>query len=200
MKKTFTIVILFCLLSTLTFAQTEKGKFLISGKSSLDFVFTSSSMFGGNLSTEDYIFSDGYKLEFSPSVGYFVINNLAVGIGSSYSLSDGDFQNKTSQLTIMPTALYYFFPKSMVRPFIQAGFGYASVSQKISVNNGGYSNESFNGVAWGTGIGAAFTVIPSISIDLTLEFAEVYTKFSEDSDIKFETKGIGAMIGFTFYF
>lgn len=197
--KPFMISMAFCLLSSFVFAQTEKGQFLLSGRSSLDFVYSATSLFGGNLSYEDYISAEGYQLEVSPAVGYFVMNNLAVGLGTSYSISDGDFQNKTSLLTIMPTVMYYFLPERKVHPFIQAGFGYANVSQKISINPGGGSTESFNGNAWGAGLGAAFMVRSNISIDLTLEYVEVNTKFTADSDIKFRTKGLGALIGFSFY-
>jgi len=198
-QKVFMISLAFCLLSSFVFSQTEKGKFLIAGRSSLDFIYSGTKLFGDNITSEDYISSDSYNLEFSPALGYFVKNNLAVGLGTSYSISDGDYQNKTSQLTIMPTVMYYFLPESKIHPFIQPGFGYANVSQEMSLGTGSIATESFNGNAWGVGLGVAFMLGNNISLDLNLEYAEVNARFSDDSTIKFQTKGLGALIGFSIY-
>lgn len=192
--------LLFFMISTLTFAQTEKGNFLISGQSSISFQYSGVSLFGGSISNEDFISSDGYELEFSPSIGYFLVDNMVVGLDSYYIVSDDDYQYKTSLFAIMPTIIYYFLPDYKIHPFIQAGFGYATISQKISLNTGGKSTQSFNGYTWGGALGAAFILKNYVSIDLILDYNEVNTKFSGDSSIKFKTKGLGAMVGLSFYF
>jgi outer membrane autotransporter protein len=95
--------------------------------------------------------------------------------------------------------MYYLLPESKIHPFIQAGFGYANVSQEMSIGAGDTSVESFNGNAWGVGIGVAFMLGDKISLDLNLEYAEVNARYSDDSTIKFQTKGLGALIGFSIY-
>lgn len=199
-KKALALNILFFMISTLTFAQTEKGNFLISGQSSISFQSSYINLFGGAISSEDYISKSGYELEFSPSIGYFFVDNLVIGFDSYYILSDGDYQNKTSQFAIMPTVIYYFLPDYKIHPFIQAGFGYTTISQKISLNTGSESTQSFKGNTWGGALGTAFLLTNYVSIDLILDYTEINTKFSGDSAIEFKTKGFGAMVGLSFYF
>lgn len=65
-------------------AQTEKGTFTISGKTGLG--FTSSTVkyeYAGQ--TEDGPKTSSFNI--SPSVGYFIIDNLAIGLEFDYTTS-----------------------------------------------------------------------------------------------------------------
>ena len=94
MKKNLKIsFVLFILtgFATVATAQTEKCNFLLSGSGSLDFAFISLKLENDNTSEDAGKMSN---LEFTPGVGYFIANNLAVGlefsISSTSQKEDGD--------------------------------------------------------------------------------------------------------------
>lgn len=183
-------------------AQTEKGNFVISGRSSFDFAYVSNRVKGENVTLDErYALDvDSYTLKITPSFGFFVIDNLALGGEVSYSFSDGDYQNKSTQFVIMPTATYYIPIGKVVRPLVTAGAGYANISQEVSINSSSSATKSFNGFTWGAGLGAAFFVHHNISIDLLAQYIEIYANYSDDSSVKFSTKGLGGSIGLSVYF
>lgn len=183
-------------------AQTEKGSISISGRSSFEGAYFSNRIKGANISIGDReaMDVDGYSITITPSIGYFIIDNLSVGAQVSFSITDGDYQSKASQLLLMPTAAYYFPTKGPVRPFIAIGAGYTNISMELDLQGSNVETMSFGGFAFAGGAGAAFFVRNNISIDLMLEYAEVIAKYSKDSSYKYSTKGLGGSIGFSFYF
>jgi outer membrane protein len=199
------LILLSILITIFTFAvsaQTEKGSISISGRSSFEGAYFSNRIKGANINISDrYAMSvDGYSITITPSIGYFVIDNLSVGAQSSFSITDGDYQSKTSQFVLMPTVAYYFPTKGPVKPFVAIGAGYTNISMELSLQGSNVDNMSFGGFAFAGGAGAAFFVRNNISIDLMLEYAEVSAKYSKDSSYKYSTKGLGGSIGFSFYF
>lgn len=66
----------------------------------------------------------------SPSVGYFVSDNLAVGLGLGYGSSkvtiDGDTDSETNTLSFGGFGRYYFSPKSKFTMFGHLGINYLS--------------------------------------------------------------------------
>ena len=105
MKKTLVLIAL--ILGNLTiFAQTQKGTFLLGAGTNFDFSFLSSQV-----STESYD-SDKVKnnsFEFTPRVGYFLVNNFVVGvdfvISNALQKNDGDVY-KSNTFAAGPFALY----------------------------------------------------------------------------------------------
>ncbi len=198
------LILLSILITIFTFAvsaQTEKGSISISGRSSFEGAYFSNRIKGANINISDrYAMSvDGYSITITPSIGYFVIDNLSVGAQSSFSITDGDYQSKTSQFVLMPTVAYYFPTKGPVKPFVAIGAGYTNISMELSLQGSNVDNMSFGGFAFAGGAGAAFFVRNNISIDLMLEYAEVSAKYSKDSSYKYSTKGLGGSIGFSLY-
>ena len=192
-QKLLVVAVLFCLFSTLITAQTEKGKFSISGRSSIEGAYFSNRVYGDNISIGDReaMDIDGYSFSITPSLSYFVIDNFSIGGQATFSIADGDYQSKTTEFILMPTVAYYFLKDKTVRPFVALGAGYANVSM---------GNMSFSGFTWAGGIGAAFFVSNNISIDLMAEYAELSTRTSDNSDYKYSTKGLGGSVGLSVYF
>src|SRR5688572_26597511 len=88
-------------------AQFNKGRMLVAG----EFSFTSTTNKSKSASTTTENFKTT-SVGFSPSIGYFVMDNLAVGasIGASTSKtkdSDSDQVVNTSNFTFGPFARYY---------------------------------------------------------------------------------------------
>ncbi len=194
-----TLLILCMTMCTLALsAQTEKGRFIISGQTSMDFFYGTDNTInfrpeGGTNSKTTY------NVNIAPAVGYFVVDNLSINLQGSYSLQDGDYIEKMSQLTLMPSASYYFPIESKFRPFVSAGVGYATIAQFVPIEGSGVSRHSFNGLTWGVGAGVAFFINKYLSLDLSLEYSDVNTSYSGDSSVKMKISGVGGVIGFSLY-
>lgn len=192
-QKLLVVAVLFCFFSSAITAQTEKGKFSISGRSSIEGAYFSNRIYGDNISIGDReaMDVDGYSFSITPSLSYFVIDNLSIGGQATYSISDGDYQSKTTEFILMPTVAYYIPTGKVVRPFVALGAGYANVSME---------DMSFSGFTWAGGVGAAFFISNNISIDLMAEYAELSARTSNNSNYKYSTKGLGGSVGLSVYF
>ncbi|MDO5664686.1 MAG: OmpW family outer membrane protein [Bacteroidia bacterium] len=196
--KTF-LTALLLLLATTVMAQTEKGKFLVSGKTSLDFTFSSTEISGS--AVVGYTGAQStYNFNITPAFGYFIIDNLAVSLQTSYAVNNGKTKSQTSQFIFMPDITYYLPISQIVRPFVQVGGGYVNISTKTPLTSGGKATQSFNGYTLGGGIGLAFFVKRNISLDLSGQYAVIKTSFSGDSSIKMDMKGFAGAIGFSLFF
>lgn len=199
-------------------AQTEKGTFIISGQTGIGF----------NSTTVKYEYagqtSDGPKtnaFNISPSVGFFIIDNLAISIELDYKTATTkqqilipsntvgagfipiDSKSKETTLSIVPTVTY-FFSKGKARPYINAGMGFANINQEInsygSIEGDGefISSSKINndGLVWGAGGGLAYFITNTISFDIGLAYAK-YTY--EEEDVKVKTGALGANIGISVF-
>ena len=181
------------MISSLTFAQTEKGTLIVSGKTSLEFVRTSSdNSYDGTPYPSGG--SEMNSFEFMPAIGYFVANNFALALSASYSHSAANVY-KSNELVFMPTLMYYIPLKSSFKPYVQAGLGYAKATEKTDI-----IKESFSGFAFGGGLGLAFFINENISIDLGVELTRTKLTYSEDNNLKTTGDNLGSAIGFTLFF
>jgi outer membrane protein len=198
MKKRFLLAAL--LFSVIITAQTEKGTFMIRGETGLGFTST-------NVNYKDHGQStDGPKttaFNVSPSVGFFVIDNLAIGLDFDYKTSTTkqhgitfystaingysrvEAESTETSLAIIPNATY-FFSKGKARPFIEAGIGYANIKQKSEISDSVQylkSDSNNNGYVWGAGGGLAYFITNTFSFDLGLAYSE-YNYKEENIDVK----------------
>ena len=144
-KKLFMAMTLILSMSSMVFAQTQKGNWILSGNSSLQ---VSSTKPEKGESTTTVILN--------PSVGYFVANNLAVGAGVSLRADEG-----STHFSVLPTASYFFESQSQVKPFAQLGIGYSSIS------NG---DNTYGGLALGAGAGIVYLLNRNVGINLGLQY------------------------------
>lgn len=121
-------------------AQTEKGDWMV----------------GGNfrLNTAD----ESTQITFTPSAGYFVINNLALGANLVVDYTKFG-ENKRTDLGIGPFVRYYF-TQANVRPILQGNLDFLSSRNKTPIG----SNTS-NGLSYFLGGGAAIFISEQVSID-----------------------------------
>jgi outer membrane protein len=190
--KAFLMINLF-FISTVTFSQTEKGTLIVSGKASLEFIRTVSNLsYNGASGPSGSSETDTYK--FMPAVGYFVANNFALGLSGNYSHSVENIY-KSNELVLMPTLMYYIPLKSSLRPYAQAGLGYAKATEKSDIDE-----ESFSGYAFGGGLGLAYFINENISIDLGLQLIRTKLTYTEDANAKITGDSLGSAIGFSLFF
>lgn len=186
-------------LSAIAFAQTEKGRFTVSGRSSIDFSYSNTKFKGGSIPDSEAT-GETYNFNIAPAVGFFLFNDFAVTLQTSYGISDGNTNSQMSQFAVIPGVIYYVPTGSIVRPFVQAGGGYANISMKTPLTSGGKATNSFNGYTLAGGVGVAFFVRENIAIELAGQYATVKTSFSGDSSIKMNMDGFSGSIGFSLFF
>ncbi|MDQ0594057.1 outer membrane protein [Chryseobacterium ginsenosidimutans] len=187
-------------------AQMTKGDWVISGNTGLGFNATSSKVKANGQS------QDGPKISsfsVTPSVGYFVIDGLAVGIDLGFdsrtTKQDGD-KLTVSTFSVMPTATYYFQTGSKFFPFVGVGAGYASSKTKYSISSSIMDpllfegDSTTDGLAWKAKAGVTYMATQSLGINLGVGFDQFYTKDSfMGTEIKTTTTNFGVNVGFSYF-
>lgn len=175
-------------------AQTEKGKLLVGGSTSLGF-----SSFNTKYKADSGESVDGPKtssFNIKPAVGYFVADNFSIGLAvdvTTDTTKEDSFNSTATSVSVIPQVGYYF-GKSNVKPFLSAGFGFASVSNSDS-------DISPNGTVWGVNGGVAYFISKSVSFDFGVGYQSVSLKIDNNSEsFNVITSGIVSQVGIAVYF
>jgi outer membrane protein len=175
-------LILFTFFTSTVFAQTQKGSFTVGTQLSQ-----------GTFQFEDYFRSRTFN--FSPNVGYFIINNLNVGIQTNLGLSSGKaidmsntFNYRFNSYSLMPY-FTYFIGKNKLKPFVGAsvGFGNSTIKERSQTTNSSQSTYGFYG-------GLSYFINPNISLNTALNYSNIkYKKFNS-------TQSTSLTFGFQLFF
>jgi outer membrane protein W len=184
MKKTLLLLTVFLLMFFPVLAQTDKGSWLMGGSAGLDYtVQTSGRTLNASL---------------SPQTGYFLADNFALGLRlplglqSNYTetLSADGIQTENRTLTyragIGPFVRYYF-GKSAIRPFINAGTDYQFSRTRIAVNGSEQARirvEDSYSISGGAGM--AYFISQFVGLESQLG----YTYFRSDELNKYSRLGL----------
>lgn len=202
MNRVILLLLGIVLMSKVTFAQTEKGKFIINQDLSMNFdVDDNEYDLKENIDDDSVIKIKNRYAAFSlnPSVGYFLIDNLAVGLGAefSYSRSRDNFSLLSFNKKLVVNNYYYsfnpfvryYFGKCKIKPFVGGQFKYGQ-----RIRNGKYSGDIFPGdteasleydksttnfFGYQINPGLAYFVNDRIGVSLTLVYD--YTKYSDNT-------------------
>lgn len=184
-------------------AQMTKGDWVVSGNTGLGFNNVTTTVKVGSESV------DGPKVNtfsISPSVGYFVIDKLAVGIELGYVNSTIKYEglkSKTSNFSVMPTATYYFTNSSKLVPFLGAGIGYASVKNSGEADFMGMTTSdetTTDGLAWKVKGGVTYMATQSLGINLGVSYDQFSNKETYmNTDVKTNVKTFGVNVGFSYF-
>ena len=146
--------------SAATYAQTEKGNWMVG--SDLSFSYESAKLTSSekrnNITVESESTTNTFK--FIPNVNYFVINNLAVGLGLEYhNTKVKGASDATNTFAIAPNAHYYFPIGGKLAPFVGAKVGHAwrSEGSSDSQKSRGFLFGVKGGIAYFVNEGAALT-------------------------------------------
>ncbi|MDY3338596.1 outer membrane beta-barrel protein [Riemerella anatipestifer] len=165
-------------------AQTEKGSWVVEGKTNLGFNSVSTKV---KYDGKSYDAGKVSTFNISPSVGYFVMDNLALGLEFNF-LSSKEGNSSSSTLSFLPNATYYFSTGSQFRPYLGVGVGYGS-------NTTG--DVSVGGLAWGVKGGGVYMLNKTAGINLGLG----YSQFSTTNNNATTTAGaFGVNAGFSLFF
>ncbi|WP_312901131.1 OmpW family outer membrane protein [Chryseobacterium taichungense] len=184
-------------------AQMTKGDWVISGNTGFGFNNVNTTVKVGGQS------ADGPKVStfsITPSVGYFVIDKLAVGIDLGLTSATTKYEGAkatTTSFSVMPTATYYFANDSKFVPFLGAGIGYASVKNKGEINVMGLSTSDDNttdGLAWKVKGGVTYMATQSLGINLGVSYDQFSNKETiMNTDVKTNVKTFGVNVGFSYF-
>lgn len=183
-------------------AQTEKGNWQISGSTGLGFNSFTQKYKADNGQTQDGLKTSSFNIK--PAVGYFVIDNLMIGLAMDYNTTtskERTFKFTNNAISMIPQATYYF-GKTNVKPFLNAGLGFATASIKESSNDFSDSS-SASGMAWGLNGGVAYFVTKTISFDFGIGYQSISLKFDESNNsqsVKSITSGLVSQVGISVYF
>jgi Outer membrane protein beta-barrel domain len=143
------------LIAYVTTAQTEQGNWLVGGN------FTVNT--GDNNTT----------IGLNPTVGYFVVNNLAVG--GTLSLGYSKFgDNRSTTFGIGPLARYYF-GKTNIKPFINGELSFTSYKLKFPAGS-----NTENGTSYFLGPGVALFLNENVALEGIAGYS--HTKIGDDGD------------------
>lgn len=140
-----------------------------------------------------------------PKGGYFIMDNLAVGIETmvvSSSRKPVNMEGKYTETTfaIGPVVRYYY-PLEKIYPFaeIESMFG-ASVS-KWPNSGGGYDMNRYSLFTVGLSLGAAVPLGDKVTFDTTVGYMQKVWKEADENEDDFSVIYAGPMIrmGFTIY-
>lgn len=153
LQKAGPCLFIFMLLSGESFAQTQKGDWLVGGLLQLNTAKNSTSF------------------EFSPNAGYFVLDNFAVGARLVTAYEQLGDLNITS-FGFGPFARYYFSEKK-IKPFFAADFDFQN--QKFKTDLGSVTENAFN---YFLGGGVAFFINDNVAVEGLLGYR--HTKVKEE--------------------
>ncbi|NML57400.1 OmpW family outer membrane protein [Chryseobacterium cheonjiense] len=184
-------------------AQMTKGDWVVSGNTGFGFNNVTTTVKVGEES------ADGPKVStfsITPSVGYFVIDKLAVGIDLGLTSATTKYEGTkatTTSFSVMPTATYYFANDSKFVPFLGAGIGYASVKNKGEMNVLGVSasdETTTDGLAWKVKGGVTYMATQSLGINLGVSYDQFSNKQTiMNTDVKTNVKTFGVNVGFSYF-
>jgi hypothetical protein len=163
---------------------TDRGNFVMG--STLGFATSSSDIAKDDGSGVDK--SEGpstRQIHFAPSIGYFLIDNLAAGIRMDYTLNRQDAptreKTKDSDLLFGPFGRYYFPVGDDIAFMIEAGFGFGTSSDFTNV---GGERQSINTNIFAFGIGPGITIVSSEAIGLEALFKYNFARSNFDTELQ----------------
>jgi opacity protein-like surface antigen len=176
---------------------------MISGQSNMSFLFGSQKWKDKNDNGTD---GSGAQIGLTLGGGYFVINNLVIGlqIPLSYTFMKDDASKDKESITsiIFEPSVRYYFLKGKFKPFVHGGIGYGSAKYKYDPSEGSSETDNYSQFVWEVGGGCAFFVTNNVSIDLLLAYSSTTSKAKKDNpdDYRTITSGMGGGIGLTILF
>ncbi len=193
MKKIYLLCVMLVVLSTYVSAQTEQGRWMLSGKTGMHFSHSFSEVLPRTQPIQTSTTINQFSI--NPSFGYFVADNLAVNLSSNFMSTKQDGYTAENQLSVLPGLIYFLPTTSQLRPFVQAGAGYTL----SSVNNDSSNTTKFGGFAFGGGVGVSYFINRSFSLDLGAQYLQMDLKNKDNSSLKLRGQSLTGLIGFSLF-
>lgn len=191
-KLIFAFVALFLCLSAT--AQIEKGKILASGSLGI----ASSKYIEVDNGTTDFESNTTY-FWFMPRGGYFITDEIVVGVGLNLSTRSTKFEDDdksiSSTTAFTPFARYYL-PQGYFGHF-EIGPGSSSETWKSSGNDD--SKHKYNSFLWSLGVGYAFFLNDHVAVEPMVSYMSTTYTDKDNTSYKEKNNVISFQVGFTIY-
>lgn len=168
---------------------------------------TGTNILGIGVTTYKYDGEAEYRatsFNLQPRVGYFIIDNLAVGLDLAISscnekdLEDDDTW-KVTMIAAGPFARYYY-PLGGIYPFVELNVAIGSMTDKDNYGEG-EDTEKYGLTIFGGGVGAAVPLGNRVTFDAMLGYQSFKVK-EKDTEYDWDMSAgtIGLKAGFTVFF
>ena len=153
--------------------------------------------------------SDPFKMtciNLLPKVGYFVVDNLALGLDVKISLSSekygGDNDKYSTRVFSAGPFVRYYIPTPKVLPFFEISGSFGAINYKNDYSDNTYWEDTENKssvMSFGGGIGLAAPLGEKVTFDIMAGYDSLTVKDKEDNDDNYRTVigTLGLKIGFT---
>ncbi len=186
---------------------TDKGNFLVGSQIGLSAAQSNvkNSAQTGEATEES---PRSVLISFSPAVGYFLINDLALGIRMDYTINQvkepGRNRIEDSDLLFGPFGRYYYPVFKDMSLLFELGFGFGN-SSDIQDVNGQQQRIKTNIFAAGFGPGITVFSEKAIGIEAMLKYKYARSNFNTriggvEQDVLTRTNQIDLFVGVQFYF
>jgi outer membrane protein len=202
--KNYITALIFIFFCSTAFAQTEKGSFVISGKTDMSFLFSKITTGTDSIQTGK---TNSRQFNFTAGAGYFIANNLSLGLYGTYSYSytkDEAYnysQSITESFTVLPQLQYYIPIEGKLKPFAGIGGGYVWLQERDSrVTTDNNRVYSISGPAFAGVLGISYFITRSVSFDLNFQYT--YSRLKDkmwEGQIQKEQQ-VGGNMGISVFF
>lgn len=175
-----------------TFAQFKKGTVMVGGGLSGSYTVAKSKF--GSTTRKD---ATNSSFSFSPQVGYFILDNVAVGVIGTFNAQTekqpgSTYKNRTISKSGGVFARYYY-----EHFFAHGEFQLARTTNQDVGDNG--PKQKTNGNSWKLGVGYAWLIGENIAIEPLLGYGSVYNNLRQFGAESTKTPGIFFRLGFQVY-
>jgi len=157
-------------------AQTSKGNLLLGGTANI------------SSNSNEIIDSNTFNLGINPNLGYFFIDDLAIGATVGFNYFNGNNFSSTN-IGIAPFIRYYFVSTDNHGIFGFAGFGISNINSKTGTSKD--SSSSTNG-----NLGVGYVIFLNSSVGLEISASYSFYKMKDQPS----SATIGLGLGFQIYF
>jgi outer membrane protein len=180
MKTGSVLTLILFLSSAVVFGQLEKGNIFLQGSTSIGFNTQKYSGTSGGTTTE---YTKTTSFNFKPQAGYFIINNLPVGLiiktdFSKTKYTNSDSYDKNSGFIIGPFVRYYILELDKFKPMAEVYAGFGSKKSEYK----GYSTTSeykYGEIELSIGGGASYFLTDQVALDLLINYQ--YSRLNDKS-------------------
>ncbi|AYB29483.1 hypothetical protein [Chryseolinea soli] len=189
---TFQLLLYSCFIAIAGYGQTDKGSFLLGG--SIGFTRNANTTYGtsnSNIISE----SKWFSIAAQPSVSYFIIDRLTVGLITPYSYAKTNSKSNlstemistTKTYSVGPTVRYYFLLGSQWAIFPEVSYSYGWTWDKypniISQNPYSvvYTKSTEKMSSFQGGVGLVYFLTQSVGIEGRAFYQTQHTRYEEES-------------------
>jgi outer membrane protein len=140
------------------------------------------------------------SLGFSPKIGLFIIDNLAIGvkipIGFQFQKAKNNDKNSSTSIGISPF-LKYYFGTSNIKPYLNGSVGFSSMTMRDNPVTGPSDKSTVGVFSYELGGGFGIFLNDKVSVDIGVGYNYTSYKDKENNSNNYRDiySGIGLGIG-----